>query len=168
MQAWRVKRTADLFQLELVQKIKFPYYNDYNFLANINIVIDEKSEFFWLYSRDYNSQMGQISKWKVPDPHVNEVLYKEEDKLDFFYPALSFTYAQGGMMIGHRIYFVQGVPGRSDLQLQVINVNTQMVSSFNLRDYGLGIEPEGLSFYEGRFICASNRKGIYEIYLNGY
>ncbi len=168
VQAWRIKPTDELYELELVQSIKFPFYNEYNYLANINIVIDNGSDCFWLYSRDYDTQMGQLSKWKIPDPHLPEVYMAEDQMIESFYANKVFTYAQGGMMIGQRIYFVQGIPGRSDLLLNIINVNTHEVTSFNLKEYGLYVEPEGLSFYKGRFICTTNRRGIFGIYLNRY
>ena len=168
IQVWRVIRTDALFDLQLVQQIQLPYDNDENNLYHFNIVIDNNDEFFWLYSRNRNTVMGQISKWALPDPHLSEVILTEGDILERFSINVIMQDAQGGYMIGQRIYFVQGVPSRTDLRMHIVNVNTQEVSTFNLRDYNFKVEPEGLCFYRGRFLCTTNRRGIYEIYFNKY
>ncbi len=168
IQVWRVQRGENLFDIKLVQSIKLPYDTEENNLFHFNMVIDDKDEYFWLYSRNRTSSLGQISKWKLPDPHAGDLTMDESDMLHRFPIDLVMNDAQGGTMLGQRIYFVQGVPSRSELQFHIVNVNTQLVTSFNLRDYHFGVEPEGLSFYRGRFICTTNRRGIYEIYLNAY
>jgi hypothetical protein len=168
IQVWRVSRTNELFELKQVQTIKFPYDDDENNLFHLNMVIDDNDEFFWLYSRNRTTSLGQISKWEMPDPHAGDLTMTMKDMLFSFPIDLNMSDAQGGTMFGQRIYFVQGVPSRSALQLHIVNVNTQVVTSFNLRDYNFKVEPEGLSFYRGRFICTTNRRGIYEIYLNAY
>ncbi|MBQ9636520.1 MAG: hypothetical protein IJV36_01320 [Prevotella sp.] len=168
IQVWRVVRTEELFELQQVQSIKLPYDSDENNLFHFNMVIDDKDEFFWLYSRNRTTSLGQISKWELPNPHAGNLTLTEEDMLSRFPVDLIMSDAQGGTMFGQRIYFVQGVPSRSSLQFHIVNVNTQLVTSFNLRDYNFKVEPEGLSFYRGRFICSTNRRGIYEIYLNAY
>ena len=168
IQVWRVLRTENLFELKLVQSMKLPMDTDDNNLYHFNMVIDDKDEFFWLYSRNRTTSMGQISKWKLPDPYISTVDLAEENMLERFSIDVNMGDAQGGTMLGHRIYFVRGVPGRSLLYLHIVNVNTQEVTSFNLRDYNFKVEPEGLSFYQGRFICTTNRLGIFEFYLNTY
>lgn len=168
IQVWRIVRKEELFDLQLVQQIKLPYDNDNNNLFHFNIVIDDHDEFFWLYSRNRTTSMGQISKWKLPDFHMEKVTLEEDDILFRFPIDLNLSDAQGGTMFGQRIYFVQGVPNRSALQLHIINTNTQQILSFNLREFNFSVEPEGLSFFHDHLICATNRKGLYEIFLNAY
>lgn len=167
IQVWRVIRTDDLFDFQLVQELQLPFDNDENNLFHFNIVMDN-NQYFWLYSRNRHTKLGQISKWELPDPHFAKMTLVEEDMLERFPIDVIMQDAQGGYMIGQRIYFVQGVPGRTDLRMHIVNVNTQEVTTFNLCDYNFKVEPEGLCFYKGRFLCTSNRRGIYEIYLNKY
>jgi hypothetical protein len=168
IQVWRIMRNDNLFELQLVQSLRLPVDTDENNLYHFNMVIDDNDEYFYLYSRNRTTSMGQISKWELPDPHISKLSLTEENMLEHFSIEVNMRDAQGGNMIGQRIYFVQGVPGRTDLRMHIVNVNTQEVTSFNLRDYNFGVEPEGLSFNHGRFICTTNRVGIFEIYLNTY
>ena len=168
IQVWRVVRTKTLFDLQLVQEIQMPFDNDDNNLYHFNIVIDNSNKYFWLYSRNRSTSLGQISKWELPDAHTAKITLTEEDMLERFPIDVIMKDAQGGCMIGQRIYFVQGVPSRSELRFHIVNTNTQEVTTFNLRDFNFRVEAEGLSFCRGRFICTTYKHGIYEIYLNSY
>ncbi|MBO4531299.1 MAG: hypothetical protein J5767_11760 [Paludibacteraceae bacterium] len=167
IQVYRIQRYDSVFTATLVQNIRMPDDTDNNYLAHFNIVFDNKNHFY-LYSRNRSTCMGQISKWNIPDPHCGNVYMKEEYMLERFYLSFSLLYAQGGTMVGDKIYFAQGIPSKSDIMFRIVDVNTHEEWSFNLRDYNFTREPEGIMFCQDHFIMTTNRAGIYQLFLNKY
>lgn len=167
IQVYRIQRNDSLFTATLVQNIKIPDDTDENNLAHFNIVFDNKNHFY-LYSRNRSTLIGQISKWKIPDPHIGNVLMKDDYMIDSFPLSYSLLYAQGGTMLGSKIFFTQGIPGKSDIMFRIVDVETHEELSYDMKELGLKKEPEGLAFYNDHFIMATNRGGFYNVYLNKY
>ena len=167
IQVYRIQRQDTLFNATLVQVIRLPNDTDENNLAHCNIVFD-KLNHFYLYSRNRTTCMGQISKWKIPDPHKGDVILREEHMLDHFSLSYSLLYAQGGTMLGDKIYFGQGIPGKSDLMLRIVDVKTHDEFSFDLKEMKFYKEPEGLMLYDGNFVLSTNRGGFYYLSLSRY
>lgn len=167
IQVYRIQRFDSIFTATLVQTIRMPDDTDENYLAHFNIVFDNKNHFY-LYSRNRSTCMGQISKWNIPDPHCGNVYMKEEYMLERFYLSFSLLYAQGGTMVGDKIYFAQGVPNKSDIMFRIVDVTTHEEWSFDLKEHKFTREPEGIMFYQDHFIMTTNRAGIYQLFLNKY
>ncbi len=165
----------DSFSLELVQRIYYPKVSDANALYNVNAVIDNSNNCIYTYSRNNNSNAEnyfkcRITKFSLPDAHIANVSFENQDILDSFELNVSAANMQGAALDNNLLYIGRGYPNAGYVYLYIIDLAEKRIKYIvDLLNNGFGEEPEGLFFYNGILHVSTATRNIYTFTINtGY
>lgn len=165
VQVYRVIYTGNTFRFDKVQEIVLPKSTSENCLYWTGVIMDNDNDYMYVYA---NHKGAQICKFAIPDINSETVMLADEDILDRF-TLEPFIHQQGATCMNNQLYIMDGVPAWGDtVYLHIIDLKKQnKIVRLDLSSHGFIFEPEGLDFYNGQLMCATNSsKGIFTISIN--
>ncbi len=163
------KDEFDSISVSLVQTIFYPVASDKNSLGSPWTIISEDGDKMYTYSRNNrrkakNHGACKISEFQIPEVGDSVVFLSENDiKTSFNARFIAFN-AQGGCTHNGKLYILQGVPGKSEVLLRIVDLQKKkLLKSVDLEELGLNEEPEGCFIYDGNLMFSTNSRNTYKI-----
>ena len=178
--SFNAKNEIDSFDVQEVQHVYFPSMTDKNCMGTPNVAIDRKRGMMVSYNRNHNLKatnwdLAQVTLFKLPGLRNSkgdvqkEVFLEDKDIKDHFAMPWHMMWVQGGFCRDGLLVVGQGAPSRESWKnhtyLRVIDLkkHKQKLCCDLIHQYGLKHEPEGVFFYDGKILIATNNNEIYEV-----
>lgn len=158
-QVYRIVHNEDGFIIEKVQEIEFPKASTDNKMHSTQVVMADD----YMYVLTKGSNQTFVSKFEIPDYNLSSVLLTDEDIIEQ-YEVDDYIHKQGAVIKDGLMYVMYGVPAWGDTNyLRVLDLNKYEDSFIiNISKLGFKQEFEGLAFYNGTLIAATNNNaGIF-------
>lgn len=166
-EVYRLLFNDNKYSAQLIQTILFPVMTEENSMGNVNVVFDAENKVMYTYSRNNDTMstnygVCKISKFTIPSFDIPIVYLNDEDIISSFSIECEAINMQGACIHNGVLYIGQGI--KSPI-LRTINLDTGLLTTYNIKKKGCKYEPEGCFWYN-ESLMISTRKCIYKIDLS--
>ena len=167
VQVCRITGELDNPEISIICVIMLPTIDDLCVKNRTDVVLDNENNAMYAYteSKDYNLC---TLKFNIPQVLNNQTIYlSNQDIKEISIYNNIYVAKQGAVIKNGFLYVIKGIPNRNPLALTIINLYNHSWTEFDLSDYGVSWEPEGIFFYNEELYCTSNNnRGIYKFYFD--
>ncbi len=166
-EVYQITNVDDKFKAQLIQTLYFPIMNEENSLGTVNVVFDIENQVMYTYSRNndttsINYGICRITKFKIPAFDNSSIYLNDEDIISSFSIDCSAVNMQGACIRNDSLFIGQGI---KNPVLQIVNLETNSLTTYDLKKMGCKYEPEGCFWYK-ESLMISTRKCLYKLDLS--
>lgn len=165
----RIARSGNNFSTTLVQTIRIGFTDDPIWTSGSidtrpygNFAVDCDNSFLYVYTLRNEDNKTRFFKFALPKLSDGSTVTISKDAILEYWDCDFFPYIQDNHYYKGKLYLCTGYGNEYNGYIRVVDViRKQEVSTINLNEIGLAIEPECIDIYDGHLICGT-RSIIYK------